>query len=326
MPLLSLRRDICLVCISISSASPCSLRRPDPLRSLSLSPGLPIWCCSAWPVVVDGDQGPQCAAPSAQPARDTSSTGVDLVSPVTQVLGSMALIPMKPLDGPGGYLRWKESMLLRAHTLGIARVLFEDPPAGDGGDDAAAQAAAKKWARDDALCRGHILATLSDRLLPDYARFTTAGDLWRALARTYDLETETYSTWQPRDMFDAFTFDRGTGALLLEQLAHAEALGVAAGLPDDYVATKLSVKLPELMCLAITVPSGLDKEMPKGMSLVWRIARRVVASGITPERLWKTEEDSDDYSDSPNLEQQQSMAYWGHGEAGYVVRNWKRRA
>ncbi|KAF8768937.1 hypothetical protein HU200_007110 [Digitaria exilis] len=211
----------------------------------------------------------------------------------------MALIPMKPLDGPGGYLRWKESMLLRAHTLGIARVLFEDPPAGDGGDDAAAQAAAKKWARDDALCRGHILATLSDRLLPDYARFTTAGDL---------------------------CFDRGTGALLLEQLAHAEALGVAAGLPDDYVATKLSVKLPELMCLAITVPSGLDKEMPKGMSLVWRIARRVVASGITPERLWKTEEDSDDYSDSPNLEQQQSMAYWGHGEAGYVVRNWKRRA
>ena len=89
----------------------------------------------------------------------------------------MALVPIKQLDGPCGYLRWKESVLLRVHTLGVARVLFEDRPTGD---DAAAQAAAKKWARDDAVCRGHILATLSDRLLPDYQRFATPADLWRA--------------------------------------------------------------------------------------------------------------------------------------------------
>ena len=97
----------------------------------------------------------------------------------------MALVPIKQLDSPCGYLRWKESVLLRVHTLGVARVLFEDRPTGD--DDAAAQAAAKKWARDDAVCRGHILATLSDRLLPDYQRFATAADLWRAQARTVSI-------------------------------------------------------------------------------------------------------------------------------------------
>uniref|UniRef100_A0A0A9FYF1 Retrotransposon Copia-like N-terminal domain-containing protein n=1 Tax=Arundo donax TaxID=35708 RepID=A0A0A9FYF1_ARUDO len=86
----------------------------------------------------------------------------------------MAPPHIKQLDHSSGYLRWKESLLLRAHTLGVARVLFEDLPTR--GDDAAA----KKWARDDAVCRGHILAALSDRLLPDYARFATAADLWRA--------------------------------------------------------------------------------------------------------------------------------------------------
>ncbi|KAF8772835.1 hypothetical protein HU200_005219 [Digitaria exilis] len=93
----------------------------------------------------------------------------------------MALLPIKPLNGHGGYLRWKESMLLRLHTLGVARVLSDDRPFAADGDDAAT---AKKWAHDDAICRGHILHALSDRLLPDYARFATAADLWRALART----------------------------------------------------------------------------------------------------------------------------------------------
>ena len=89
----------------------------------------------------------------------------------------MATLPIKPLDGAGGYLRWKESLLLRVHTLGVAHVLFEVRPAGAGDSD---EAAAKKWSRDDALCRGHILCTLSDHLLPDYARFATAAELWRA--------------------------------------------------------------------------------------------------------------------------------------------------
>ena len=78
----------------------------------------------------------------------------------------MATLPIKPLDGAGGYLRWKESLLLRVHTLGVAHVLFEACPAGAGAGHEAATA--KKWARDDAVCRGHILATLSDRLLPDH--------------------------------------------------------------------------------------------------------------------------------------------------------------
>ncbi|KAF8702058.1 hypothetical protein HU200_033403 [Digitaria exilis] len=182
----------------------------------------------------------------------------------------MALLPIKPLNGHGGYLRWKESMLLRLHTLGVAGVLSDDLPAAAAGDDAAA---AKTWAHDDAICRGHILHALSDRLLPDYARFATAADLWRALARTYD------------DRFDAFELDMGTGEVLLEQIAHAEALGVAAELPDDYVARKLRAKLPEAMGYAVVIRSGPDES---GMSLVWDVARRGVASGAEPEWLWMT--------------------------------------
>jgi hypothetical protein len=29
---------------------------------------------------------------------------------------------VKPIDGAEGYLRWKESMLLRLHTVGVAHV------------------------------------------------------------------------------------------------------------------------------------------------------------------------------------------------------------
>jgi hypothetical protein len=147
----------------------------------------------------------------------------------------MASLPIKPLDGAGGYMRWKESLLLRVHTLGVAYVLSEARPAGAGHE-----AAAKKWARDDAVCRGHILFTLSDRLLPDYARFATAAELWRALARTYDVEVPSY--W--RDMFYEFCFDRSTADVFLEQLAHAEALGAAAELSDGTVAFGLRRKIP----------------------------------------------------------------------------------
>ncbi|CAO2201848.1 unnamed protein product [Urochloa humidicola] len=195
----------------------------------------------------------------------------------------MALVPIKQLDGPGGYLRWKESLLLRAHTLGVARVLFDARPAGDG--DKAAAAAAAKWAHDDTVCRGHILATLSDRLLPDYARFATAAHLWRALARTYDVEPRRRA-WL--DRFHAFQFDEGAGgAVLLEQIAHAEALGAATGLGDDYVAHALSGKLPEVVGDAVIVRSGVPGDDEMGMGLVWDVARRVVASGIGPELLWK---------------------------------------
>ncbi|WVZ92930.1 hypothetical protein U9M48_038960 [Paspalum notatum var. saurae] len=142
-------------------------------------------------------------------------------------------VPIKQLDGRGGYLRWKESVLLHVHTLGVAGVVSDDRPTATGGDD---EAASKKWAHDDAVCRGHILATLSDRLLPDYARFATAADLWRALARTYDDDDlgEFRGRWQ--DKFNGFEFEQGTGDLLLEQIAHAEALGAAEKLSDFIVA------------------------------------------------------------------------------------------
>ncbi|CAD6265461.1 unnamed protein product [Miscanthus lutarioriparius] len=140
----------------------------------------------------------------------------------------MAML-IEPLDGPDGYLRWKESVLLRLHTLGVAHVLSDDPPAPAPAlpaGDVASRATAKKWARDDAVCRGHILAALSDRLLPDYARHGTGRAVWQAVARTYDLGVATPSvSWQ---RFLDFHFDDDEDASLLEQIAHAEALAAAA--------------------------------------------------------------------------------------------------
>ncbi|KAF8768935.1 hypothetical protein HU200_007108 [Digitaria exilis] len=227
------------------------------------------------------------------------------------------LVPMKPLDGPGGYLRWKESVLLRLHTLGVARVLSVDRPfaAGD-------EATAKNWDHDDAICRGHILTTLSDRLLPDYARIATAGDLWRALARTYDVDSR--RAW--RDRFDGFEFHhKAPGDVLLEEMAHAEALGVAAKLPDDHVASALCGKLPEVVGTAAVARP--DAEI--GMSVVWDVARRVVASDIGPEWLWKTPETDDEeqggyYLDGPKPPGQ-STGRRERGEHGHVARNCRRR-
>ena len=136
------------------------------------------------------------------------------------------------------------------------------------------------------MCRGHILATLSDRLLPDYQRFATAADLWRALARTYHVDTP--RVW--RDKFDAFEFEEGAGGVLLEQIAHAEALGVAAKLPGDFIAYELCGKLPDIVSNAVVVHSGPHhNEMT--MSLVWDAARRVVASGAGPQCFWRMDDD-----------------------------------
>ncbi|KAL6598596.1 hypothetical protein ACP70R_046295 [Stipagrostis hirtigluma subsp. patula] len=228
----------------------------------------------------------------------------------------MASIPMKQLDGHGGYLRWKESVLLRLHTVGVAHVLFEDRPAGSGDDDAAA----KKWARDDAICRGHILATLSDRLLPDYARFATAADLWRALARTYDVEVR--RAW--RDKFDGFRFEEGGPLLLLEQLAHAEALGVAGKLSDDLMAAALcGGKLPLAVSMPVMSRSGPNIEV--GMNLIWDVARRLTSAGVTQEFLWEAEaamadDQGGSYVDGPSPAGQDREC-WNCGQPGHIARN-----
>ncbi|GJN03521.1 hypothetical protein PR202_ga20976 [Eleusine coracana subsp. coracana] len=169
-------------------------------------------------------------------------------------------------------------MLLRAHTLGVAGVLFEDTPTGSDNEAAVAK---KKWARDDAICRGHILATLSDRLLPDYARHATARALWDALARTYDVDT----TWISKGRFNELQFDQGEPHLLLEQIAHAQALGAAAKLADDYVTDVMCDKLPEAMGTALII-TRYDDEVD--MDTVWAFARRAAKMGMSQERLWRT--------------------------------------
>jgi hypothetical protein len=189
------------------------------------------------------------------------------------------------------------------HALGVARVLSEDPPTGD-------EAAAEKWARHDVICRGHILATLSDRLLPDSAHHATARALWEAVARTYDVETP--SVWL--DKFREFRFDEG--GHFLEQLVHAEALDATAELSDAAMALELRWKLPELVRTDVVLRPGADK---RDMSLVWEIARRNVP-GIGPERLWRTSEETTE-DEVENQPQGGEMVCWTCGKPGHVARN-----
>jgi hypothetical protein len=123
----------------------------------------------------------------------------------------------------------------------------------------------KNWRereRDDALCRGHILATLSDRLLPLYAHHATAGAVWRAVGLTYDLDAG----------MDAFRYDEGTP--LLENLARLQATLAAAG--------KLSQILMRCSIEFGGFPSEMAREVDKvpnvSMAGIWKIARRQVVS------------------------------------------------
>ncbi|KAL6661505.1 hypothetical protein ACP70R_000889 [Stipagrostis hirtigluma subsp. patula] len=219
----------------------------------------------------------------------------------------MALLPIKPLDGADGYLRWKESVLLRLHTVGVAHVLSQDPPSGDGDGAAAAAEAAEKWARDDAVCRGHILAALSDRLLPDYARHATGRAVWDAVARTYDLDTSSVS-WQ---RFNRFRFDGG--APFLEQLAHAEALG-AAGKPfsSDVVAyTLCHEKLPGDVAIPLMVTS---RDGSVNMDSVWGFSRAKEVSRIRME---------DELQGKAAMveDQEEGRVCWTCGKSGHIARN-----
>jgi hypothetical protein len=206
---------------------------------------------------------------------------------------------VRPLDGAEGYPRWKESVLLRLRTVRVAHVLFQDPPAG--GDEGAP--AAEKWAHDDALCRGHILNALSDRLFPDYVRHATAREVWLAVARTYDVDTSDVA----RRRFLDFQFDEG--APLLEQIAHAEALAAAADRPfsDSFVAHTLAQKVPDDMVVPlIACPGDLS------MSVVWRAARI-----LEKHRLRREDEQQGDAAMPPEVKRR----CWTCGKNGHIARN-----
>ncbi|CAO2188234.1 unnamed protein product [Urochloa humidicola] len=190
----------------------------------------------------------------------------------------MASLPrITPLNGDVSYLRWKESMLLLLNTAGVAHVLSEEPPPPLDGGAASPETAARKWARDDAVCRGHILAALSDAIFPDYVRHGTGRALWRAVARTYDLDAPSVA-WRKFTEFE-FELDGGGGGApaaslsFLEQLAHAEALG-HAGQPShpDLVDYTLGQKLPAHVASRATVVLS-DGSISVNMDKAWEVAR-----------------------------------------------------
>ncbi|KAF0899103.1 hypothetical protein E2562_013340 [Oryza meyeriana var. granulata] len=198
------------------------------------------------------------------------------------------LLPVAPLDGAGGYLRWKESVLLRLRTLDVAYVLAEDQPRHQDAN------AAMKWARDDQLCRGHILATLSDRLLPDYAHHATAAAVWRAVARTYELDDIHLSA------ASFFAYNFVTGAPVLEQLAHLEALGVGGKLGGRDLYALVHRKLPSALAKAIILASPPYPD-PPSMDHIWDMARQ--------EERCRMYHEVDYGQDTPNKEDEQGGHY-----------------
>ncbi|CAL5002077.1 unnamed protein product [Urochloa decumbens] len=193
----------------------------------------------------------------------------------------MATFPIKPLDGADGYLRWREMVLLGLNTASV--VLSDDPPpapsqaAVDGGTH---QAAKKQWVHDDAVCRGYILAALSDRLLPVYMWHGTARALWEAVACTYELD---YYSWEL--MFEELEF--GDDETLRERVARAEALAIAkSSFPeppsDQSVAYDVCTKLPDVAKDAIMRGYGTTMAGYTSMSGLWR-------SALEMERIRNTE-------------------------------------
>ncbi|KAF2919696.1 hypothetical protein DAI22_08g155100 [Oryza sativa Japonica Group] len=205
-----------------------------------------------------------------------------------------AAITVKPLNGAEEYLRWKESMLLVIHTAAVAHVLSDEPPPpppaaaaagvkeenGEAEAEAAAAAARRKWARDDAVCRGHILAALHDRIFPDYVRHGTARAAWEAVARAYD-GAGALSAGVARRAFDDLEFY--ANAPLLEQIAHAEALNAATRLPlgDEDLAGALCEMLPENVGGPASARSGGGVTMRD----VWRVARLVETRRVCREDM-----------------------------------------
>ncbi|KAL6862423.1 hypothetical protein ACP4OV_016764 [Aristida adscensionis] len=206
-----------------------------------------------------------------------------------------ALLPVKPLDGADGYLRWKESMLLRLHTVGVAHVLSQDPPS---------------RGRATTPC-----AAATSHLLPDYVHHATGRAVWEAVARTYDvsISRDIMSTrcaaWR---RFVEFEFD--DGAPLLEQLAHAEALGAAGFGNMNLVAIMCDGKLPEDVAVHLSFDSdGEGVTMDK----IWKVARLKEAI-----RLSREEEELQRKAAMAE-DQEETRDCWNCGKPGHIARNCK---
>ncbi|XP_072979031.1 uncharacterized protein [Typha angustifolia] len=187
------------------------------------------------------------------------------------------LFPIIPLDGIDGYQRWKESVLLRLRTLHLAYVLFDARPRKD--DDAAAS---KRWDDDDALCRGHILHTLSDRLFSIHVHRPTAANLWLALERTYEVLRP--NRWAPRLIDFEFAEDKP----ILEELARFESVAAneVGKFDDELLASIAWKKLPPPYDNLHNFLMGKKNE---AMAELWTVLRIKEAS----LREWEESEDSE---------------------------------
>ncbi|OAY76152.1 uncharacterized protein LOC109706543 [Ananas comosus] len=194
------------------------------------------------------------------------------------------LLPIKPLDGAAGYSRWKESILLRLRTLGLAHVLLSDTTSGDDDAAAAAAAAAAQWERDDALCRGHILHTLSDRVFALHVHRRTARALWVGLRNAYEALDPKH-----RSARALAEFEFSPDAPIPEQLAEFEAVAAASGydLSDPYVYIEASSKVAPLY------PEYWMFRKEETMDEVWRIVRLVESYNKWREQREDTEEEEE---------------------------------
>ncbi|KAJ3677468.1 hypothetical protein LUZ60_003192 [Juncus effusus] len=170
-------------------------------------------------------------------------------------------LPIEALEGESGYRRWKEDILLHLRTVRLSHVLFDESPADPKSSDAT------KWANDDALCRGHILHTLSDRLFNLFSHKTTAKELWFALERTYTVDdVPRYKTapW----LVEAFEFDKYEP--ILEELARFDSMAATTYLShvgEDMYCQILCQKLPQEYVMHVAMCETRDE--------IWRKVRAV---------------------------------------------------
>ncbi|KAF8702053.1 hypothetical protein HU200_033398 [Digitaria exilis] len=133
------------------------------------------------------------------------------------------------------------------------------------------------------MCRGHILAALSDHLLPVYVRHGTGRALWQAVARTYEPDA---TNWKL--MLKELEF--GEDETHRERVARVESLVIAGrGFPnnpkpsdDGSVPYDVCRKLPDVVKDAIL--HG-DESTMDGL---WRTAE-AMERGDRSVQIWENE-------------------------------------